>query len=276
MVRAEVLSCGGTQWAFYMRFRDICRSETVGKQINRQTFSGWTVLVIVSILAASTHIVPHALADRPLAERATIDGNGDYFMTGTALARSTDGDNNIDTSTQPASFQVTSADVPSSARLVRAFLYWGGNKNQPATGPCSDQPDRTVTLTRPGATPTAVNADVCYCADGAASSYDVWLCSTEITSLINASGGAMIGTYTINDYVGRWANGGTDTASASLLLVYSDPASPPRRVVIYDGIETMYQNSRTLNLSGFEADSTPSGDLTFYAMEGELGPPRQH
>jgi uncharacterized repeat protein (TIGR01451 family) len=237
--------------------------------VRNRASSVW-LIAAAALLCASVAGV--AQAERPLAERATIDGNGDYFMTGTALAVSTDGDNNIDTSIQPASFQVTNQDVPPTAHLERALVYWGGNKNQPATGACSDQPDRAITLTHPGASPSNVDADVCYCADGGSTSYDVWLCSADVTARINAAGGTMIGTYTVNDYIGRWSNGGTDTASASLLLVYSDPSKPPRRVVIYDGIETMYQNNRTLTITGFIADSTPSADLTLYGMEAERGP----
>lgn len=53
------------------------------------------------------------------------------------------------------------------------------------------------------------------------------------------------------------------------MLVYSEERLDPRRVVLYDGINTLRGGQQTLTLSGFDVDSTPSGDLTFYALEGE-------
>ncbi|MDX9721979.1 MAG: MopE-related protein [Myxococcota bacterium] len=218
-----------------------------------------------------------ALADEPITLRQTWQGNIDYFMTGAALA--TDGSDSggeADTLLPQVSFDVTSSDVPVTATLESAILYWGGTQNQPSGGACSTTstvPDKVVQLTLPGGsvhTVTAADID-CYCADGGASSYDMWVCHAVVTDLFTSSSAPIIGTYTVGSYSGKISNSATDNASTTLLLVYSDNSLNPRQVSLYDGNLTMASSTEVVSLTGLDIDSPPSGKLTYYALEGDVG-----
>jgi uncharacterized repeat protein (TIGR01451 family) len=234
--------------------------------------SGKSVAFIALLYFALALAMPAtASADEPITQRNAWDGQVDFLMTGVNLAEDTDGNNKVDASAQPASFTIASSAVPSSATLEQSYLYWGGKTNQSGSACGGGSIDDEVSLTFPDGTNSNVVADVCYCADGGASSYDMWACRAEVTSEQSAAGGDLTGTFTVDDFSGVWSDGSTDTASATLLEVYSDTSLPPRRVVLFDGNITLRYSQSTLNLTGFDVDTTPSGDLTYYVMEGDVG-----
>jgi len=212
-------------------------------------------------------------ADEPVSVRASYDGPVAHFLTGATLAADgSDGDSSVDHAV-PAHIAVSSADVPATATLVAARLYWAGTQRQSSSSdPCtSSDPDSEVSLELPSGTAVDLDADDCYCADGGAGSYDIWACNIDLTTVVQNDGGQMIGTWTVDDYDGELSNGSTDNASAGLLLVYTDASLGPRRVVVYDGVETLFNSDLVLELGGFNIDSIPSGDLTFYTLEGDSG-----
>ncbi len=229
---------------------------------------------LLAVLVLALGFPATAAAEVPLSQQEAWDGSVDFFMTGVALAEDTDGDNKVDASAQPASFEVQSSDidpdaaVAGNATLEAAYLYWGGKMDQP-DGECSAVPDTDVDLTVPSGTTLGVTADGCDCAESGAGSYDTLICHTDITADMQADGGQMIGTYSVDGYAGVWNDAATDNASASLVLVFSEATLAPRRVVLYDGVYTLYNNSQVLNLSGFDVDTTPGGDLTYYVLEGD-------
>ncbi|MGM0556103.1 MAG: MopE-related protein [Myxococcota bacterium] len=228
---------------------------------------------ILSLCLASVAVlvVPaDAAADEPITQRAEWEGQLDFFMTGVNLAEDTDDDNKVDASAQPASFEISSTAIPSGATLEQSYLYWGGKANQSGSD-CSSTVDDEVSLTFPSGATSSIVADICYCAEGGAQSYDMWVCRADVTSQQSAAGGDLTGTFTVDDFSGVWSNGATDTASAALVEVFSDTTLPPRRVVLFDGNVTMRYATEALNLTGFDVDTTPSGDLTFYVMEGDIG-----
>ena len=219
------------------------------------------VLALVVLLFPAT-----SWADEPITERNAWEGQLDFFMTGVNLAKDTNGDGKPDDSNQPASFDVAQTSIPSTAALEASYLYWGGSL---ANNDCPSNQDDEVELTFPGASqPTTITADACFCSDGAGS-YDIQMCVANITSEQQAAGSPLTGTFTVDGYTGQWSNGGTDNASTSLVQVFSDVSLDPRRVVLFDGLVELYQSSESLNLTGFDVDSTPSGDLTYYVLEGE-------
>ncbi|MDX9719422.1 MAG: MopE-related protein [Myxococcota bacterium] len=242
-----------------------------------------TILSSVS-LSFVLLFVSSAHADEPLLQRQTWRGNINYFMTGAALA--TDGEDpggEADTLLPSVSFEVSSADVPPTAQLERARLYWGGTQNQPSAGACARTslvPDKEIQLTLPDGSLHSVNAaDAdCYCADCNAVSYDMWVCHADVTDLLLAHGGNMLGTYSVASYRGKISNSATDNASTTLFLVFSDNSLRPRQVSLYDGIVTMFHSSadpstgnRTISLSGVDIDSPPQGKLTYWVLEGDAG-----
>ncbi len=197
----------------------------------------------------------------------------DYFATGAPLAVPTVAlPNEAEVLNQPASVQVGSGDVPASATVVAAYLYWAGTIADQSD--CTNAPvsiDDEVVLMLPGqAVGTAVTADECFCSPGA-SSYDIQACRVDITSQVVSSG--MIGTFTVDEFacdVG--GSGSTDNASFSLVLIYEEPVLlPPRRITLYDGLEELYQSSRTIQLAGLDVDTPAQGELTWYVLDGDLG-----
>ena len=165
------------------------------------------------LVATWTASVAHA--DETMTLRQTWDGNIQHLLTGASLGEDADNNGEVDGPDQPASIVVGSADVPLSATLVSAHLYWGGTQTQPSNA-CSSSPDDVVTLTTPGGGTHTVTGTDCYCADGGASSYDIQVCNTDITALVD--NGTMVGTWTVADYSGRMNDTATANASTSLLL----------------------------------------------------------
>ena len=100
------------------------------------TFGG-IVFAIRMLGATLLMFAATAQADEPLAQRNSWDGSLAHFLHGTSLAADTDGDNKVDTLALPASFDVTAVDVPASATLVHAQLYWGGTQTQSRTTVCT-------------------------------------------------------------------------------------------------------------------------------------------
>ncbi len=226
----------------------------------------------IAVIVLSCMCVPTAALAQPLDSRASWEGNIDYFATGAPMAvDGTDSDSTqVDTMSQPASVQVTATDVPTGAVVLAGYLYWAGTIEDQAE--CTTAPSATdgeVLVTVPGGTPTAVTADVCYCAAGA-SSYDIQACRADITAMVPAAGPQ--GTWTADGFAALIRNGATDNASFSVVFVYEEPFTlSPRRIALFDGLEEFYTSSRTLTLSGLDADTPARGDLTWYVLDGDEG-----
>ena len=148
----------------------------------------------------------------------------------------------------------------------------GEARNSKSGWDCSDSSvaDDEIFFEGPGVAPTLIAADSCSCSGALAGGYDIWACKADVTDFFDPAE-SLIGTYAVSEYVGRWEDGSTDNASCALLLVFEESSLPPRRVVLYDGNLTFSNNRRVFTLDGFTVDTTPSGDLTFYALEGDIG-----
>lgn len=213
-----------------------------------------------------------ARADEPLLERYTYSGNATFFATGGALAiDGPDADTtNVDTLLHPGVTTISEADIPPGAILRRAFLYWGGSIPD---NECSDASniDDEVSFTPPGSEPILVEAEDCYCSDSGALNYDMQLCRANVTSLL----GSLTGDYAVDEFDALIANGSTNTASFSVVLVYSDPDYPTRRIALYDGLMTLSSDnpepSVSVSLGNIEVDDPAEGDLTWYVIEGDEG-----
>lgn len=210
-------------------------------------------------------------ADEPVVLRQTFSGHVGFFATGAPMAvDGPDADGtNADTLAQPANVMVGPPDVPAMAQVRRAFLYWGGSIVESAClNPIAV--DDTVDFTPPGGAVTAVVADACFCSDAAAGSYDVQACRADVTPLVTG----LAGTYVVDGFSALINNSSTSNASFSLVLVYDEPSLPPRRVALYDGLLTMssaIDPEEILTLDGLDIDAPPSGDLTWYVLEGDVG-----
>jgi uncharacterized repeat protein (TIGR01451 family) len=238
--------------------------------------SRWTHRVAaLGALAAASLLARQARADVPIALQFTWTGAVDFFATGAALASDgPDADTNVDALAQPATVTVAAGDVAAGASLVQAILYWGGSITD---NDCTPAPnfDDDVLFTPPGAAaPVTVVADVCYCSDAQAASYDYQVCRADVTAALLAAGGALAGAYTVDGFAAQISNGPTESASFSIVLVFGAATLSPRRIGLYDGVETLssaVNPSALVTLGGLDVDTPPQGDLTWYTLEGDIG-----
>jgi len=213
-----------------------------------------------------------ARGDEPLTERFNFRRASDFFATGATLATDTDNDGEVDTLLTEASLFVEEADLAPNAFVQQALIYWGGTiaENSNCAGPDSSI-DSNVTVTVPGASATAVQADVCYCAGGDNQSRDMQSCRADVTALVQGAGGGMVGPWSLGGFQAQINDGDTDNASFAVVLVFGAPGLPPRQLTIYDGLRTMRYDTISLTLDDLDVDDPPAGDLTWYVLEGDLG-----
>ncbi len=198
--------------------------------------------------------------------RESWSGKVGFFSTGAALAKDSDMDGKVDMLTQPATVKVTAEDLPDGADLEAGYLYWGGTQ---LPTKCADKAniDDTVTFTPPGGMATMVKADVCYCSSSV--TYEMQLCRADITDLVNK----MTGDFVVTDFTAAVANTDTDNASFALVLVHEADSLKERRIALYDGLFALAAGgtpSATVTLDGLEVSNLPAGDLTWYALEGDV------
>lgn len=89
-------------------------------------------------------------ADEAIQDRFVFEGNIDYFMTGTPLARDTNGDRKVDALISPARISVADTSIPKDATLSKSYLYWGGTREQKAEECKAGGADEKISLTTPG------------------------------------------------------------------------------------------------------------------------------
>lgn len=221
------------------------------------------VLVILGLAPAL------ARAEEPITKRFDYVGPIDFFATGAAMAiDGPDPDTSeVDTLVHPAIVEIEPLDLALGAELVDVQLYWGGSiPNDDCAGATIDD---TVTFTPPGLPSGEVVAEVCYCSDAGAASYDIQLCRASVLDQIDQP----VGSYALDDFDALIANQGTHNASFSLVLVFRSDILPARHVALYDGLLTLWNMGTTSSLVTLDSvlvDDPPRGDLTWYALEGDV------
>lgn len=221
----------------------------------------------VSLIAVAA-AAPAARADEPLMLRESWSGQHVAFSTGAAMAKDSDVDGRVDVLTQPAKVKVTKEDLPPKAKLTDAFLYWAGTQ---LPTKCKEKAnlDDEVVFTAPGGLPTPVKADKCYCSSSMA--YEMQLCRAEVSDLVTS----LDGEYTVDQFAAVVANGDTDNASFALVLVVESKDLPERQIALHDGLLALSANtvaSATVTLGDLKVSNLPSGDLTWYVIEGDISP----
>ncbi|MCK6682896.1 MAG: DUF3344 domain-containing protein [Thermoanaerobaculia bacterium] len=117
---------------------------------------------------------------------------------------------------------ITITGIPAGATVTRAFLYWailGSNDTNPVT---FDGEPITGTL-------IGTSTGSCWEAQG------TFAYRADVTSLVAGNGD-----YFLEDFP-NWQISDADTHGASLVVVYSDPASPMRTIIINDGSAALIQ-----------------------------------
>ena len=83
----------------------------------------------------------------------------------------------------------------------------------------------------------------------------------------------MTGDYVVTDFTAAVANTDTDNASFALVLVHKADGLKERRIALYDGLfalSAVGTPSATVTLDELEVSNLPAGDLTWYALEGDV------
>ena len=207
-------------------------------------------------------------------ERHSFSRNADFFATGATLAADGDGDGNVDLLLSQATVQVTAADLVPGATIQQALLYWAGSVSDmddcDPSAPSSID-DQVELLTPDAPFSAVVVADACYCDAAGAMAYDIQACRADVTGFVQGSGTALVGPWTLTGLTALIDNGSTHNASFAIVLFYTAPELPQRRLTLYDGLQRMNDDTGTFTLSGLDVDDPPSGDLTWYVLEGDLG-----
>ncbi|MBK8010890.1 MAG: SUMF1/EgtB/PvdO family nonheme iron enzyme [Deltaproteobacteria bacterium] len=197
--------------------------------------------------------------------------------------------------------------IPARAQLVEAYLYFGGSLFHDLDE--IDTPDLEVEISVPGSdafTKVSVERDAQDNPVGLHQTslpfpfddVELYVVRANITDVIANAGGTMIGTYRVrgfaadvfrdaqptspgvcSDGVAFNAARGTcevrhtvANASFSVVLVFEEERLPPRRIVLFDGLQAVLGSTVTLTLSDFRVSRVPSGQITVYAQEGDCHP----
>ena len=249
---------------------------TKGPRLAFAAIAGLTLSTVAS--------TAHALCDRPgdpdcVKRLTSYSGKVDFFATGASFAVIDDPtDDRPGQLNMVAEVNVPPRRIRQDAKLLAAFLYWGGSL-YPTDGDGIDTPDMQVELQVPGSdTFQTVTADQVYRAGAIAGFSEVTLYSAraEITELMRQVDGPLPGRYRVqgldadilfNNFKHTAAN-----ASFSIVLVFEQPELRPRAIVLFDGMQEVLGSTVTLSLTGFTVSQVPSGTLTLYAQEGDCNP----
>jgi formylglycine-generating enzyme len=207
----------------------------------------------------------------------SLTGTVDFFATGASFAVNEDTDDRPDRALEEATVIVPERRVPGRARLVRAFIYFGGSLFDDDDN--NEDPDREIELRVPGTSDFArVQADQVY-QSGVIQGFEevrLYTARAEITELIRSAGGNMIGAYTVRGFEADIFFGMQEhtaaNASFSIVLLFEEPRLPPRTIVLFDGMQEVLGSTVALTLGGFLVSPVPSGTLTIYAEEGDCNP----
>lgn len=205
-------------------------------------------------------------------------GTVDFFATGASFALIDDPNDDrpgqvIDT----AEVVVPGRRIPSRARLVRAFLYFGGSLFIDQDG--IEAPDTEVEIEVPNAAGfKTVNASDVFQSAAIPGFPEVTLYTAraDITDIMMQAGGQIAGTYRVRgfaaDILYRTDKHTAANASFSIVLIFEEQRMSPRTIVVFDGMQEVLGSTLTLDLGGFIVSPRPSGDLTLYALEGDCNP----
>jgi hypothetical protein len=213
-----------------------------------------------------------------VARRVALTGTIDFFATGASFTANDDADDRPDRTLEVAEVTVPTTRVPARATLSKAYLYFGGSLFLgDADG--IDVPDTEVELQLPGSdTFATVRGEQTY-RSGAIPGFPevvLYTVRADITELMKSARAPMVGTYRVRGFAADVFDGEAEhtaaNASFSIILVFEEPRLPPRTIALFDGLQEVLGSTLTLDLSGFTVSQVPSGQLTFYAEEGDCNP----
>ncbi len=178
--------------------------------------------------------------------------NGDYVAAGVGMRGTGSG-------------TITISGIPSGSTIVNAFLYWAiVNSTEGANF-------KNGVFAGTAITGTLIGTDDDPC----------WLPTTtyayraDVTSLATGNGGYALTGFATGPSTPANSYGEATTPplceGASLVVVFSNPASTCRDIVIYDGADTIDEavSSVSTVMTGFTASAAPSAKTTYIVADGQ-------
>lgn len=221
------------------------------------------------------------IAQRTFAMRpAAFTGKGDATIIGNRVVVGssntkdnhgttiTNVDNDGDAATTINSTNATFS-LPSGASVYWAGLYWGGRS--------SNSNRNTIKFKHASQSYQTLTATVLD--DGntisSAAGENHYQCYTDVTAYFQANGS---GVYWAGDVYTMTGNGGSDPYGTgyyggwSVIIIYSDPNEINRNITVFDGYNVCWNNTITVNISGFLTPETGTftTKLGVIAWEGDL------
>ncbi len=211
------------------------------------------IAIVGNTLTTCPATAPNCLAARNRTATGSALNNNAYQVV------------NIDVDSDPTTFNSTSADfeVPDGGEVLWAGLYWGARSNAGAAR-AAMQLDTPAS----GGYQT-INGTII----GEFGSPPAYHSFAEVTDLLQEGGS---GTYTGANV--QTTLGAVDRyAGWSLVVVYRDPAAPPRNLTVFDGFADVANNaaSRVVDIPVAGFQTPPNGPVNarvgIVAYEGDAG-----
>ena len=179
--------------------------------------------------------------------------NGDYVAAGVGMRGNGSG-------------TITIAGIPSGSTIVKAVLYWA----------IVDTPPENATFKNgvfngTGITGTLIGTDGDPCWDP----NTTYAYRANVTSWVTGNGSYALTGFATGPSTPQTGYGEATTPplceGASLVVVYSNPASACRDIVIYDGADTINEtvSSVSTGMTGFTASAAPSAKTTYIVADGQ-------
>ncbi len=204
----------------------------------------------------------------------------DYISTGASQVK---GDGGGTMGSNCASVNTTSSsaalNVPSTARNVKAYLYWVGLEQHASRGYSSVTTlSNTATFTPSGGTPTTVTAQKRMVASGTYSGGAIQYAgySADVTDLIKP---AMNGQYSVAISGGipnLCAYQGENARAWQLVVLYQTPSTEFSRVYVYEGLEYLVNTTKTFAISGYQAPVGKVSSMTSFVAQGDSTLPGEY
>lgn len=180
---------------------------------------------------------------------------------------------NVATSTLDSRSARTSASLklPAGATVTYARLYWSGLKDN-VTTPLLPDPQVTLDIKDGASLVVTADASNSLTATGPGSPvvpYIAYQSTADVTAFVQANGAK---DYRVTGIDGIALNGvATENAYSAwtLVVAYSLPDAPYRRVSFFDGLDLVNATSTSFTASGFRIPSGARGTLIVWAYDGD-------
>lgn len=175
-----------------------------------------------------------------------------------------------------SSADLTSAQLPAGAQVVKAELYWGGLVGSTAGAPNPGPAGSPVRLARPGASYQSITPQGCDVSPVSSiwgqAAHHLYACRADVTPLVQSAGTYRVANLPLQvnalNRFGGW----------TLVLVIRNPASPMRRFTINDGLAAIATTGTnpvrevSVDIGGFRTPlaGPVTAQLGWMALDGDL------